>query len=420
MKSFITWLFLLLSPFCSIAQPAAFSTAQYQKDFDFFWTSINDEYCYFAKKQTDWEKVKAVLSARIDTIKSRNQFVAILELAFNEIYDHHAILNSNTDSSRRLVPSGTDVWAAYIGNKPVITELRKGFGTAASGISAGMEVTAVNDIPVEQAIQPYLPKTLKVMNSEAKSFALRLLLAGNHVQPRKFTLIYKDRLKDYYPDQAGMLLEHIKYDGKATAKMIGSTGYIKINDCLYDNGLIPVFDSLMQTMKDSHSLIIDLRETPGGGNTTVARAIIGWFVNRDHFYQQHEYYAEEKAFGIKSSWEEIVSPRKDKYYDKPLVVLCDHWTGSIAEGITIGIDALKRPRTFIIGTAMAGLNGAVYTYEMPETKIRFTFPAERLYHVNGLPREQFIPPVFISMAALNNAATGDPFMEKALQYLRHY
>ena len=67
----------------------------------------------------------------------------------NEIYDHHAILNTNTDSSRRLVPSRTDIWAEFINGKPVITEVRKDFGAERSGITAGMEVIAVNDIPVQ-------------------------------------------------------------------------------------------------------------------------------------------------------------------------------------------------------------------------------------------------------------------------------
>jgi carboxyl-terminal processing protease len=174
----------------------------------------------------------------------------------------------------------------------------------------------------------------------------------------------------------------------------------------------------MLTMKNTKSLILDLRETPSGGNTTVAKAIMGWFVSTDHFYQKHEYYAEEKAYGVKSSWEEIVSPRKDKFYGKPLVILCNHWTGSIAEGITIGFDGLERPDTKIIGTDMARLNGAVYTHEMPNTKIHFTYPAERLYHINGLPREQYIPPVFIDLQKDTKNPNSDPFMAEALQYLK--
>ncbi len=38
---------------------------------------------------------------------------------------------------------------------------------------------------------------------------------------------------------------------------------------------------------------------------------------------------------------EIVSPKKPAY-TKPLVVLVNHWTGSVGEGIAKGFDALKR------------------------------------------------------------------------------
>jgi carboxyl-terminal processing protease len=149
----------------------------------------------------------------------------------------------------------------------------------------------------------------------------------------------------------------------------------------------------------------------------VARAILGWFINQDQFYQKHEYYAEEKMIGIKRSWEEIVSPREHKYYDKSLAILVDHWTGSIAEGIAIGFDAFRRPKTKIIGTAMARLNGAVYSYEMPNTKISFSFPAERLYHINGLPREQYVPTILIDRSQLLARDITDIFFATAIKYL---
>jgi carboxyl-terminal processing protease len=255
------------------------------------------------------------------------------------------------------------------------------------------------------------------MTTEARNFALRLVLAGNHHDARKFTLKYNGITKDYFPDQNGMQLEHIGHSAKLESQKIGNTGYIRIIDCLYDNDLIIAFDEVMQSFASTQSIILDLRETPSGGNTTVARAILGWFINKDHFYQKHEYYAEEKSTGIKRSWEEIVSPRPGKYYSKPLVILCDHWTGSIAEGIVIGFDALNRPRTKVIGTELARLNGAVYSFELPETHIRFTFPTERLFHINGLPRELYVPSMYIDWKKDEQNPGEDIFIGKALQFL---
>jgi hypothetical protein len=272
---------------------------------------------------------------------------------------------------------------------------------------------------VNKAVEAFLPGSLKQTDTEAINFVLRLLLAGNHVQHRKFSLQYKGVVKEYLPDSNGFVMDKQRNTSMTESKKLGTVGYIKINDCLYDNALIPVFDSAMETMNTTTAMIIDLRETPGGGNTSVARTILGWFINKEKFYQKHEYYYEEKSTGIKRSWEEIVSPRTGKYYGKPLVILCDHWTGSIAEGITIGFDAMNRPNTQIIGTAMARLNGAVYSYEMPHSKIHFAFPAERLYHINGQPREKYLPPVLIDVNGKSMSGSQDIFIDRALAYFKN-
>ena len=418
MKTIVRLLFCIIISNSTKAQQTSNLSNQFKEDFSFFWETVNTEYAYFFKKQTDWLLVKEKYTKELERIQTREEFISLTEKALYEIYDHHAILNTNTQSSFRLVPSGSDIWAEYRNGKAVITELRKGFGAEACGIKPGMHVIAVNDIPIEQAIIQHLPVSIRKTDDEVKSCVLRLLLAGKHNETRKFTLANSSGQKEYYPDQRGAALEHISYTSLLESKQIGHTGYIRINDCLYNNDLIPAFDSVMQAMNATDGLIIDLRETPSGGNTSVARAILGWFINKEIFYQKHEYYAEEKSTGIKRSWEEIVSPRKGKYYAKPLVILCNHWTGSIAEGITIGFDALHRPNTKIIGTAMAGLNGAVYSFEMPNTKIHFGFPAERLYHVNGLPREDFFPSIIIDPAKEQIDSSPDQFISKALQYLK--
>lgn len=415
MKQTIFIAILFLFPLFNFGQRANSMSLKFKKDFDFFWQSIDENYCYFDKKQTDWNRVKEIYAPIFDTISTRNQFVEELENVFYEIYDHHASLNTNTNYSQRLVPSGADIWAEFINGKPVITEVRKKFGAEISGILPGMEVIAVNDIPVLKAIEPFIGKALKSIDTEAKNYALRLLLAGNHTDSRKLSLQSGKVTKDYFPDNPNSLLEHVSYTTMIESNIKNGIGYIKINNCLFDNELIAVFDSVMQSMKNSKSLILDLRETPSGGNTSVARAILGWFIPNEQIYQKHELYAEQKETGIKRSWFEIVSPRKNKYYDKPLVLLVDHWTGSIAEGITIAFDGMKRAK--IIGTEMAGLNGAGQTFEMPDSKIRFTFPVERLYHINGLPRENFLPSMLIDLFEEKNKSANDIFIDKAYQYL---
>ncbi|WP_161499226.1 S41 family peptidase [Flavipsychrobacter stenotrophus] len=421
MKQLFTLLLFIVGSATQAQQQ--FTSAQYKEDFNYFWKSIDEDYCYFNKKQTDWAKVKEIYSPRVDTVSSRASFVSLLEDVFTEIYDHHAGLNTNNMNSARLVPSGSEVWAEYIDGKPIITEVRQDFASEHAYVTAGMEVIAINGIPVEKAIQRYVGKSLKTVDAAARNYALNVAMAGTHDQDLKFTL--KDqsgKIKEYTPDVwtghgqwNGLTGEHYTYGSMVEGKIMGNIGYVKLNNCLGDNDMIPVLDSVMQTMLGTSGLVLDLRETPSGGNTTVARAILGWFTNKEQFYQKHELYAEGKQTGIQRSWVEIVSPRPGKYYNKPLVVLADHFTGSIAEGITIGFSATTKAK--IIGTPLARLCGATYPYELPNTHIHYSFPAERLYHVNGTPREQFVPDIVIDYT--KTPVTGrDVALDRAMAVLQ--
>jgi C-terminal processing protease CtpA/Prc len=402
--------FLVLS---SSAQ--TITSAQYREDFDFFWSTVRDNYCYWDKKHTDWNRVKEMYAPTIDTVTSRKSFVLLLEKVYYELYDHHGSLSTNTQESQRLVPTGADIWAEFINGKPIIVEVKNESGAAKAGLKAGMQLVAFNGIKIDNAIVPFLAKTLKQDDTEARNYALRVLLAGKHSDnDRRITVWTDNTQRDYFPDRPVNLLEHSAYENEIESRIIaGTIGYIRINNRLGDNGVIAIFDSVLHSFKNTKALILDLRETPSGGNTIVARAIMGSFIKKEGFYQKHELPAEEHEAGIKRSWVEIVSPRKDAY-TKPLVVLVDHWTGSVAEGITIGFDALKRAT--IVGTRMAELNGAIYSFSMPNSGIGFSIPVEKLFHINGKPRENFVPPIFVDVR--KQKQNEDLVLKTAVQFLK--
>ena len=91
---------------------------------------------------------------------------------------------------------------------------------------------------------------------------------------------------------------------------------------------------------------------------------------------------------MKRVWVEYASPRGTPFANK-LMVRVGRWTVSMGEGMAIGFDGMKRAT--IIGSKMAGLLGAVETFELPESGIKFQIPVERLYHIDGTPRENFQP-----------------------------
>jgi len=61
----------------------------------------------------------------------------------------------------------------------------------------------------------------------------------------------------------------------------------------------------------------------------------------------------------------------------------------MGEGLAVGFDAIGAR---VEGGPMAGLLGAIYDYKLEQSGMTIKFPVERLTHVNGTPRERFVPP----------------------------
>lgn len=362
---------------------SVFAQNKYQKDFNEFWNDLNENYAYLNQQNIDWEKVKEIYTPQVEKINDNSDFIKLLERVINELYNGHSSLNTNLKSSNRLIPSGQDIFVEKVGNNYFITDLRKGFGAEQSGLKIGMQITKFNGKNIDEQLQKFLPKFTKNPNQKMYQYAMNMLFAGTHDTKREITALENGVEKVFFP---------IDYDNPNPQQLISTkilnkkTAYIRINNSLGNNDLIEEFDKILDNFIIYKNVIIDLTETPNGGNSTVARAIMGRFTEKQLPYQIHEY--DEKQYQTKRHWIEYVSPR-GKIFKGKLYILVGHWTGSMGEGIAIGFDGMNRGK--IIGTKMAGLLGAISNFGLTETKIGYQFPTERLYHINGIPREDFIP-----------------------------
>lgn len=363
---------------------SVFGQTDFQKDFSEFWAEVKDNYAYLEKKGIDWDKVKEIYQPMADTIQNRDEFIRFLETIINELHNGHISLNTNLNSSNKIIPSGSDVFVQRRGNTYFITDIRKNYPSELCGLKPGVQVIKFNGTKIDSLIGDFLPKYTKVYNDDMYEYALNMMFAGTHDKKRVITILEKGVEKNYFPDEFKM---PDKSSDMLEFKIIKSNiGYIKINNSLFDNDLIPAFDAAIDGLYNTTRLIIDLTETPSGGNSAVARAIMGRFIEKEMPYQKHE--AFETKYKIRRSWIEYVSPRKSSY-SREVIIMVGHWTGSMGEGIAIGFDAIGR--TKIIGTKMAGLLGAIEGFKLSQTNIGFQIPTERLYHVNGTPREDYRP-----------------------------
>jgi len=387
----------------NISAQQSFSPEQFASDFDYMWSTLRDTYAYFDKKETDWNKVRELYRPMLADVKSRSDFVTLLEKVLDELYDNHTSLNTNLKTSSRLVPTGLDVWTEWRNGRAVITQLRKGFSAEQAGLRVGMEIVSINGVPVERASAQRLPKSLKAISVEARNWALRAVFAGTHDQPR--IIVAKNQRGaaaayrlDLPTHTTG---DNYHYIPKVEWKMLPrGIGYIKIND-LISTEIVLQFDTALSRVKASRGLILDIRDIPRGGNTDVAEPIMGRLIDHRMGYQEVVPLHEPKYI-------REVSPKGNWSYKAPIVVLVDRWTASMGEGIAIGLDGMKRAT--IVGTRMAGLNGGIFNHELPKTKIGVSYPGERLNQINGTPRENFVPPVLVDFMDRRWRRFNDPIL----------
>ncbi|PYS59392.1 MAG: peptidase [Acidobacteria bacterium] len=387
----------------NISAQQSFSPEQFASDFDYMWSTLRDTYAYFDKKETDWNTVRELYRPMLADVKSRSDFVTLLEKVLDELYDNHTSLNTNLKTSSRLVPTGLDVWTEWRNGRAVITQLRKGFSAEQAGLRVGMEIVSINGVPVERASAQRLPKSLKAISVEARNWALRAVFAGTHDQPR--IIVAKNQRGaaaayrlDLPTHTTG---DNYHYIPKVEWKMLPrGIGYIKIND-LISTEIVLQFDTALSRVKASRGLILDIRDIPRGGNTDVAEPIMGRLIDHRMGYQEVVPLHEPKYI-------REVSPKGNWSYKAPIVVLVDRWTASMGEGIAIGLDGMKRAT--IVGTRMAGLNGGIFNHELPKTKIGVSYPGERLNQINGTPRENFVPPVLVDFMDRRWRRFNDPIL----------
>jgi C-terminal processing protease CtpA/Prc len=380
----------------------------YSADFDAFCSFVGENYAYFDLKKTDWGKVCAAYRPRAVAASERTGFITVLEQALGQLYDQHAHLATSTKMSPRLVPTNAQLWAEWDGERALVAEVRPQSAAYRAGLRPGMRVLAINGEPLSAAVAALTPRFLGAPDPQARSWALQVALAGRQGESSTLLQIDAGAGQPAIARQIRYDTAAAKQDGALSFRRIDDTiGYIRINNSLGDSATIAAFDQALDQLADSRALVLDLRDTPSGGNSLVARGIMGRLVGDAQPYQTHELVAEARNYGVRRRWTEYVMPR-GAHYSAPVVVLAGRWTGSMGEGIAIGLNAARQAP--VLGTPMARLLGALDELRLPTSGITLRLPTEKLFHVDGTPREAFLP----CRVAPAGAPTADAVLDAAV------
>lgn len=369
------------------AEAEADSTNKWRADAIAIPDIINDNYAYLDRLLGGKYDLTTKMQSEAEAVDDEDSLLAFAERALFLLADHHAITGGSFKDSWALVPSYSDLWVERRSGDYRITQIRDRSAAEAAGIRENALLISVGGTPIAEAVAAFWSDLgVQQFTDEQAGYAARTLVAGRRDRARQLTVKHADH------EELSVILSS-RYDLDSTSQpvtfvMRGKVAHIALNDSLGNSDTIAAFDEVMARLGPQQSLIIDLRDTASGGNTSVARAIMGWFVTKPTSYQIHQSPAEERQTGIARQWTEQVLPREGKNHKGPVTVLVGRWTGSMGEGLAVG---MKATGASVVGNPMAHLLGAIEDIRLPNSGMIIKLPTERLYTVDGKPRENFVP-----------------------------
>ena len=352
-------------------------------DFDEVWRTLDERYCFFHLKQTDWAKARALYRPRAIAAEDVDGFREVIRQLLAELYDPHTHVNTLPDGAPRTPPF--DIWAEWHDGRAMIFDVRHQSPAETAGMRAGDRLVSVAGEPITEATAVHRPRCLRRPDPEAEDYALRAAVAGLRAQPRTIVAERGGRSMTFeikatpLPDEPALSFRWLD----------GGFGYLRIST-FSDDSVVEAWDRALATLKDAKGLILDARRN-GGGDTAVARPMMGRLIKTRTRYA---YMRRRQGRGLSAPWQEFVEPRGPFTYEGPVVVLTDRWSASMAEGFPMGLHGMGRAR--VVGTPMMQLGAAVFDCRLDRTGTNTQYSGEPVYDAMDRPRWLMRPDIEVT------------------------
>ena len=148
---------------------------------------------------------------------------------------------------------------------------------------------------------------------------------------------------------------HVRYGSAAP-----TVGYVRIPS-FAGSGWASELDEALDSMPTARSLIVDIRDNPGG-DVTLAVSLAGRFASEERTYGYVQIRDGPAHSDFSSEVAETVTP-SGRHFRGPVFVLSNRRDFSAAEDFVLAMRAL--PRVAIVGDTTAGASGGPIVRELP-------------------------------------------------------
>lgn len=396
------------------AEAKPFDAAAAWDEFD---ELLRGRYAYIERDDVDVEAQLARSRELAAQATDEAEFRSLIHRTALTFMDPHLIVGPFTDEDYAIIMTAAEMDARFEGGVLRIADIRRDSPAFAAGIRTGDAILAVDGVAPREAARCPFGAVLPEPTSAQFDYGATLAVNGRRGHARTLTVqSASGETREVTLASTSDFLRTLRDRDIVSVDFVGKgkdVAHLRIANALGNNDLITAFDAAMEQAAGAKALILDLRDTPSGGNTEVGRSIIGHFVTEVSPYQMHRIPALEREFTVPRQFVEYVYPRVP-HFAGPVAVLHGRWTGSMGEGVVIGMDAAAQ-NAVTIGSDMGDLLGALWNFTLEKSDARVDLGGESMFHIDGTPREDYVADIAVTPA--DSAPDGsDPAVTAALEY----
>lgn len=381
--------------------------------YDEFERTLREYYAYLARSDFAVDDYLARVRAVAVTARDAAELRRLLHRSTVAFTDPHLLVGPLDDADPNVIWTSADLALTLHGERFVVADVRAGSAADLAGVRPGWQVRAVDGEPIEAHVAALFEDLLPAPLARQRVYAATLAVNGRRAGARTIGFVVGGEPRTLELENPRELARRVAELPPLSLEERDGAAIVRFNNSLGDQATIAAFDAAMNRYADRRALIIDLRNTPSGGNTDIARAIIGHFIVEPRPYQVHEIPAVERRTTVPRRFIELALPRAPRFAGR-VAVLGGRWTGSMGEGLLIGLHAAAGARTF--ASDLGDLLGALHVLELPAARAVLELGAEALFHVDGTPRGDYVADVPLASAD-RDAGGGDPALRAALAWL---
>jgi C-terminal processing protease CtpA/Prc len=386
------------------------------------WSEVKYNFVYLDRRpDLDWDSMLEVYLPRVAAARTPEEYDRVLEEAIALLKDGHTKVYpwvSQDSVGLNLKP---------IEGRPVVTDVADTPEMRSTGVTPGMELAAVNGVPVDQILKekiyPYVAASSPQGREDAACWQLLMGETGGKLSATFRDLQGKTRTVELSCDLsdhrgAAKWLRRPPVEFRPLANGIA---YVALNN--FGNDEVPKqFDAHFDDILNSKGLILDVREN-GGGSDYNGYAIIARLIDKPITQAlkslSRVYKPYYRSTGKPEEWDVMyggpIQPRGERPFLGPVVVLVGSRTASAAEDFLVPLKATKRAT--LIGTPAGGSTGNPLLVKLYKADLRICtlwcrFPDDTEFVGVGVQ-----PDILVQQTRRDVAEGRDPALEKAVAFL---